>query len=52
MTTDQKIRLNMLLGVRNYGNQNEQVTKSILKFGSGFETMKNTIGALRGQFFI
>ncbi|MCX6320711.1 MAG: carboxypeptidase regulatory-like domain-containing protein [Bacteroidia bacterium] len=54
MTTEQRIKLTMLLGVRNYGNQNEQVVKAITKFGSTFELLKKTtdeiqlIGEMQG----
>ena len=54
MTTDQRVKLTMLLGVRNYGNQNEQVVKAIYKFGSTFELLKKTtdeiqlIGEMQG----
>ena len=54
MTTDQKVKLNMYLGVRNYGNQNEQVANAIPKFGSSFEMLKKTtdeiqlIGEMQG----
>ena len=54
MTTEQRIKLTMLLGVRNYGNQNEQVVKAISKFGSTFELLKKTtdeiqlIGEMQG----
>lgn len=54
MTTEQRIRLNMFLGVRNYGNQNEMVAKAINKFYASFEKLKVTtdeiqsIGELQG----
>jgi hypothetical protein len=54
MTTDQRVRLNMLLSVRNYGNQNEQTVKNIPKFASSFEKLKSTtdeiqlIGEIQG----
>lgn len=54
MTTEQRIRLNMFLGVRNYGNQNEMVAKAINKFYGSFEKLKVTtdeiqsIGELQG----
>jgi hypothetical protein len=47
MNIKQKIRLNMLLGVRNYGNQNQQVVKKIPKFGPCFEKLKSTIDEIQ-----
>jgi hypothetical protein len=54
MTTEQRIRLNMFLGVRNYGNQNEAIAKAINKFYGSFEKLMVTtdeiqsIGELQG----
>ncbi len=43
MTTEQRIKLNMYMAVRNYGNQNDQVVKNISKFTASFEKFKSTV---------
>jgi hypothetical protein len=47
MTTEQRIKLNMYLGVRNYGNQNDQVVKNIAKFATTFDKLKSTIDEIQ-----
>ena len=47
MRTDQKIRLNMYLSVRNYGNLNEAVAKNIPKFASSFVNLQNIIAEIQ-----
>ena len=47
MTTEQKIRLNMYLSVRNYGILNEAVAKKILKFASSFVNLQSNIAEIQ-----
>jgi Carboxypeptidase regulatory-like domain len=47
MNTKQRIKLNMYLAVRNFGNQNDAVAKSIPKFGSNFDLLKSTIDEIQ-----
>jgi hypothetical protein len=42
MTTDQRIRLNMLLGVRNYGIIQAAVVKVLTKFGTALDLLMKT----------
>jgi hypothetical protein len=47
MNTKQKIRMNMYLAVRNYGNQNQAVTSRIPKFELSFGRLKEIITELQ-----
>lgn len=47
MTTDQKIKLNMYLTVRNSINQNEAVAKSIPKFMANYEILQSTTNEIQ-----
>ncbi len=47
MTTQQKIRLNMYMAVRNYVNHNESIVKKIVKFLSGFIGLQKAIDEIQ-----
>jgi len=43
MTTNQKIRLRMYLGIRNFVSQNEAIAKAIPKFAASYANLLSTI---------
>jgi hypothetical protein len=47
MTTEQKIKLNMYLATRNFGDQNEDVAKNIPQFATSFTLLKQTIDEIQ-----
>ena len=57
MTTNQKIRLRMYLGTRNFVSQNEAIAKAIPKFATSYANLLSTIeeiqliGEMQGRNF-
>jgi hypothetical protein len=43
MTTDQKIKLNMYLAIRNFVIQNDAIAKSVPKFAASYATLQSTV---------
>jgi hypothetical protein len=47
MTTNQEIKLNMYLAIRNFIIANESITKELPKFPGSYNTLLNTIGEIQ-----